>query len=349
MQITKGKLTSPQKVVVYGVEGIGKTTLAAGFPNPVFMDVEGSSGHLDVSRIDAPTGWRMLLAELDEFVKSNQGFDTLVVDSADWTEALAKREICEAAKVAAIGDVSYGVLYQRLAGQWGVFLGKLTEISKHMNVVLTCHAQLYKFEQPDEIGQYDRWTLKLQASFKVDLCAMTKEWADMLLFCNFKTFVVKTDTKAKAQGGERVMYASHHPAWDAKNRHGLPDEMPLEFAAIAHCIPTIHETKKQQEQKPAEQETSKKEPAKEDVQKADQSQQNKEAKIDESAFNHQVYDLMIINGITDDEMNAYLYRKGFFKVNGMTYHNLGADVVGQMVMPQNWERVINNINENRAK
>ena len=91
-----------------------------------------------------------------------------------------------------------------------------------------------KFEQPDEMGSYDRWELKLQNSGKCNVAAMVKEWADMVLFANYKTFVVTTqDKKNRAQGGSRVMYTTHHPCWDAKNRDGLPDELPFDFTQIA--------------------------------------------------------------------------------------------------------------------
>jgi hypothetical protein len=59
----------------------------------------------------------------------------------------------------------------------------------------------------------------------------------MVLFANYKTFIVKDeDKKNKVQGGKRVMYAAHHPCWDAKNRNGLPEELPFEYSAIAHCL-----------------------------------------------------------------------------------------------------------------
>lgn len=32
------------------------------------------------------------------------------------------------------------------------------------------------------------------------------------------------------------MYTSHHPCWDAKNRYGLPEEMPFEYESVAHII-----------------------------------------------------------------------------------------------------------------
>ena len=61
----------------------------------------------------------------------------------------------------------------------------------------------------------------------------------MVLFLNYKTYSVATDDKGKkhkGQGGVRTIYANHHPAWDAKNRHGLPDEFPMDYSYIAHIF-----------------------------------------------------------------------------------------------------------------
>ena len=87
-----------------------------------------------------------------------------------------------------------------------------------------------KLELPDEMGAYDRWEMKLSKQ----VAPLLKEWCDILLFLNYQTFVVTTENKSqKAQGGKRVMYTSHHPCWDAKNRHGLPDVLDLDYQSIA--------------------------------------------------------------------------------------------------------------------
>ena len=73
-------------------------------------------------------------------------------------------------------------------------------------MVLTAHAQIRKFEQPDELGAYDRWELKLGKKTSSQTSPLIKEWADMLLFANYKTFSVAVDDKGKkrkAQGGEQ--------------------------------------------------------------------------------------------------------------------------------------------------
>ena len=111
-------------------------------------------------------------------------------------------------------------------------------MDRGVHVVVTAHAKMRKFEQPDELGAYDRWELKLQKS----TAPLLMEWADMVLFANYKTTVVNVDGqgalkgKNKVQGGRRIMYTTHHPCWDAKNRFDLPEELPFDFSAIAHVI-----------------------------------------------------------------------------------------------------------------
>ena len=115
-------------------------------------------------------------------------------------------------------------------------------VDSGINVVLTAHAQMRKFEQPDELGAYDRWELKLGKKTSSQISPLVKEWADMVLFANYKTYAVAVDKdgkKFKAQGGDRVMYTTHHPCWDAKNRDGLPPEMPFEYSGIAYLFADV--------------------------------------------------------------------------------------------------------------
>lgn len=234
MNITQGKIIRPQKVVIYGPEGIGKTTLASRFPDPVFIDTEGSTYHMDVRRVDKPKSWAELNNVVKEFYLEDPVCKTLVIDTADWAEQLCVSSLCEKYKKKGIEDFGYGKGYTYLQEEFGKLLVSLESVIAHgINVVLTAHAKMRKFEQPDEVGAYDRWELKLTKQ----VAPMVKEWADLVLFANYKTYVVTTeDQKHKAQGGKRVLYTAHHPCWDAKNRHGLPDEIPMEYEAIRAAI-----------------------------------------------------------------------------------------------------------------
>lgn len=239
MNITRGKVATAQKVVLYGPEGIGKSSLAANFPEPGFIDTEGSTGNMDVARFDKPTSWTFILQQL-EYVKQNRPFKTLVIDTVDWAERMAIEHICNINQKASIEDFGYGSGYIKLEEEMGRFLNLLQDIvDQGINIVLTAHAQIRKFEQPDEMGAYDRYELKLGKKTSARTSSLVKEWADMVLFINYKTYSVATDDKGrkhKAQGGTRTMFTTHHPAWDAKNRHGLPDELPLDYAHIAHIF-----------------------------------------------------------------------------------------------------------------
>ncbi len=223
MQITRGKVESAQKVLIYGPEGIGKSTFAAAFPGAVFIDTEGSTKHMDVARLDTPVSWTMLLEEVRFIILNHSTCQTLVIDTIDWAEQLCVSHVCAKAQVGGIEDFGYGKGYTYLAEEFGNLLNLLSElIDRGVNVVLTGHAQIRKFEQPDEASAYDRWELKLQKK----TAPLVKEWVDAQLFANYKTFVVKSESKtAKASGGKRVAHTVHAAAWDAKNRHDLPEEM----------------------------------------------------------------------------------------------------------------------------
>lgn len=237
--ISSGIQPTAKKIVVYGVEGIGKSTLVSQFPDPLFIDTEGSTNYMDVKRLPKPSSWQYLKDEVD-FVKNNRPCKTLVIDTFDWAEMLEIQDLCAKNNVNGIESFGYGKGYIYSAEEIGKFLNQLSDVVDcGINVVLTAHATIRKFEQPDEMGAYDKYELKLGAKTGSRTAALVKEWADMVLFLNYKTFAVQIDKdgkKHKAQGGQRVMYATHHPCWDAKSRFNLPDEMPLAFSAISHIF-----------------------------------------------------------------------------------------------------------------
>ena len=242
MQIIKGKIPGAKKVVIYGPEGIGKSTFASKFPGAVFIDTEGSTKDMDVARLPRPTSWNMLLEEI-QYIKAHPSeCGTLIIDTIDWAEALCITHICDTHHKSGIEDFGYGNGYVYVKEEFGRFLNRLEDVVEAgIHVVLTAHAQIRKFEQPDEMGAYDRWELKLGKKTQSQTSPLVKEWADMLLFANYKTYSISVDDKGKkhkAQGGKRVMYTQHHPCWDAKNRYGLPDECDFDYGVIAAVIQT---------------------------------------------------------------------------------------------------------------
>lgn len=238
IKITKGVIPSAVKTLIYGPEGIGKSTLASQFPEALFIDTEGSTKRMDVARLPVPETWQDLLNEVEWVAQNPESCKTLIIDTLDWAEAICIKDLFQGKGVESPG---YGKGYVMLADEFMNLLKGLDKvIASGIHVVATAHAAMRKFEQPDEMGAYDRWELKLQKKTS----PLVKEWADMVLFCNYKTTVVNIDGqgtqkgKNKAMGGERVIYTTHHNCWDAKNRFGLPDKIPMAYESIESLIST---------------------------------------------------------------------------------------------------------------
>ena len=196
MEIIRGKIPCAKKVVIYGPEGIGKSTFASHFPDPVFIDTEGSTNSMDVARLPKASSWQMILQQVDYVRTHPEVCKTLVIDTIDWAEAMCVQHICDKHRKNGIEDFGYGNGYVYVKEELGRFLNKLSEVVEaNINVVLTAHAQIRKFEQPDELGAYDRWELKLGKKTSSQTSPLIKEWADMLLFT--KLFLWQSMTRGR--------------------------------------------------------------------------------------------------------------------------------------------------------
>ena len=231
-QIIRGKVKAAIRLTLYGVEGIGKSTLASHFPDPLFIDVEDGTKQLDVARLPKPETWKKLIGRIDEVIAEPDVCQTLVIDTIDRAEEMLIDLLCNENHVPSIEKIGggYGKGYTETAERLkkDLLLRLDRVIAKGVNVVLLAHAAMRKFEAPDS-AQYDRWELKVTKKS----APMIREWSDILLFANYDVMVVEEKGKAKAKGaGRRVMYANHHSTYDAKNRYGLPDEMELSFKPL---------------------------------------------------------------------------------------------------------------------
>lgn len=238
LQITKGKIQRPVRALIYGPEGIGKSTFGSKFPNALFVDAEDGTARLDVARISRPSSWPMFNSIIDELIRDCQGYKSLVIDTADWLENLCIAHILARENAASLIHVGggFGKGYIVLAEEWKRLLDKLSLLQdrQDMNIVFLAHSKIRHANLPTETGDFDRYEIRMNEVS----CAPLREWVELFLFINYKTYV-ETDSKGntRATGGkERVMYATRNACWDAKNRFGLPDEMPFDFAKIAHIF-----------------------------------------------------------------------------------------------------------------
>lgn len=236
LKITRGTIASPAKAVLHGVEGIGKTTWCAKAPRPLFLDTEKGTKQLAVDRVDCRS-WSDLEGAVLSLGRDREGYETVVIDSIDWAEQLAADALCKEEGKKSIEEFGFGKGYVILADRIRRLLHHLDGlVDRGMNVILIAHTKVARVSPPDQTDGYDRYELRTTKQ----VSPLIREWPDLLLFANYRVSIKEgTDGRAKAIGGrERVMYANRSAAWDAKNRHGLPDVLPFEFARVAHLFAT---------------------------------------------------------------------------------------------------------------
>lgn len=230
-QASKGKLHKPHRILIYGPDGVGKSTFGADAPNPIFLGSEDGTSNMDVTRFPKPRNIDDIFTAIANLTTEAHEHKTLVIDSLDWMEPMLWDAICVKHKKNSINDVGggFGKGYEEANNEWRALMRgiEMMQEKRQMNVIAVAHSQIKPFTDPEKNAAYDRYQLKLNEK----AAALWREFVETVLFANFKTFVKDTDErKAKAFGdGARVMYTERRPAWDAKNRLGLPFSLPLDW------------------------------------------------------------------------------------------------------------------------
>ena len=362
--ITAGKTAKGARVVLYGVEGIGKMTLAAQAPGAVFLDTEGSTLRYNLNRYPIPSSWEMLTDEVID-AGDNPDIRTLVIDSGDWAEKLCVKSVCAKNSKKGIEDFGYGAGYQYAVEEFGKLLNLLSDVTeKGKNVIIVAHAAIRSFTNPEEMGQYNRYTLELLDTPKCSNASALKEWADAVLFANYKDYIVEDDkTKKKyAQGGERVLYTQRTPAWDAKNRFGLQPVIPMTIEALAPIFadvqaaqpvtvapaqPTAAPTAPQpqpQQTKPAPVRETPAAP-----EKPRETAQNAPQGVTESwtGIPQALVDLMKAEGVEPFEVRLAVSQRGYYP-SDVPVGKYDPDFINGVLVGA-WPQVLGMIKDNRAK
>lgn len=231
--IIKGKQAGPVRIIVHGVDGVGKSTFAAAAPKPVFLGTEDGTDHLDVARFSTPETWNDLLEAIQALTVNPDGYETLALDSADWAEPMIWRAVCQREGVNSIEEVGggFGKGYTAALDLWRILLSALERLQRTqgMNVILIAHSFIKAFKNP-EGDDFDRYILKLNEK----AAALLREWSKGVYFANYETFAQKDKAK-RVRGvstGARYLYTQRTAAYDAKDRYGLPEKISLSWSAF---------------------------------------------------------------------------------------------------------------------
>ena len=233
-----GKQELPPRICIYGTHGIGKSTIASQFPEPIFISTEDGIDGLDVTSFPKATHVNDVVESIKTLIKEEHEFKTVVVDTVDWlVEPLVVEDVENTHDAK---DLAYGKGQMLVAESFREILQGLDALrrKRNMNVVLLAHANIVKFESP-MTEPYDRYTPKLPNRCN----ALLQEWVDVLGFAAFKVIIKKSDAgfnKEVTRGvttGERLLHLVENPAYLAKNRYACPDNIELKLEEIKKYIP----------------------------------------------------------------------------------------------------------------
>ncbi len=242
--IQHGRQPKPPRVLLYGVEGIGKSTFGSEAPKPIFVQTEDGLDEIDCDRFPLATKFDDVIAALKSLCNEKHDYESVVIDSLDWLERLVWDKLCEQYAVPSIEKVDGGYArgYMHALSLWREVLDHLNVLrAAGMVIVLIAHSKVERFEDP-ESSPYDRYSPRLHKH----AAALVKEWCDAVLFATRKMRTQSEDagfnrkrTLAHAigkDGGDRVMRAYGCPSCVAKNRYGIAEELPLSWSAFMTAL-----------------------------------------------------------------------------------------------------------------
>lgn len=247
--IKTGRENKPPRIMLYGSEGIGKSSWGAAAPNAIFVPTEDGLGEINCHKFPLATTLAEVIADLTALRDEPHDYQTVVLDSADWLERLIFDEVCREFGVRSIekADGGYGRGYVDALTHWRKVIDLLQDLrdQRNMIVIIVAHAKVERFEDPENTA-YDRYTPRLHKH----AASLIAEWVDAVLFAN-KKFRVSKDgdsrsvaTPIGADGGERMIRTVGSPACIAKNRFSLPSEIPLSWPAFIDAYQKAQEQNK---------------------------------------------------------------------------------------------------------
>lgn len=244
-QLRRIRATDPPRVLIYGPPGMGKTTLASEWPDPVFLQVEdGTPGDLELASFGRLSSFDEVMESIGSLYTEDHGQRTVVLDSLDKLEPLVWEKVCADNNWQTIEAPGYGKGYVSADAYWRELIEGMNALrrDKGMGVVYIAHSSIDTVNDP-MTQAYSRFDIRLHKR----AVGIFQDEVDAILFLNQDVSIKADDPKSKQGrvradgGGNRWIYAAPRPAFVAKNRYGVPDKLMYErgrgFAELAKHFP----------------------------------------------------------------------------------------------------------------
>ncbi|MCA6566603.1 MAG: ATP-binding protein, partial [Pseudanabaena sp. M151S2SP2A07QC] len=240
-QATSGVLIRPQVYTVYGPNGVGKTTLACSFEEPIILDLEDGSGFVGgVKRLGSGLlpDFATVESTVTELLSAKHTYKTLVIDSLEALESLISKALCEANEVDSIEAIGFGKGYVMAREKMEGLMLKLRGLrdAKKMNVIIVAHSTVKSFNDPKSNSTYDRYILRSNDK----LASVVKDLSDSIFFINNKVLTQdskQNPNKSKAfSTGERVIHTVWSHAYDAKSRYPVKEEISFTLDNVSQVV-----------------------------------------------------------------------------------------------------------------
>lgn len=226
--ITRGRTLDAPRIILYGMEGIGKSTFAANFPAPIFIQTEDGLGMIDCAKFPLAKSFDEVFQELVALETEPNEFKTIVIDSLDWLERLIWDKVAQDSKVNNIEQIGFGKGYTMALTFWRIALDHLESLHKQGKIILLlAHAVAEDYSDP-EVSSLKRFTPRLHKTAR----SLVAEYVDVILLA--------TRAFGAAKGGDqnnpRIVRTEASPYQVAKSRFAIPAELPLDADAVLYSI-----------------------------------------------------------------------------------------------------------------
>lgn len=229
-QMSDCKEVRPFFGAIYGVSGVGKTSLGAEMPSPVFIDLEGGTSELrSGKRLPKPNSYTQVLEQIKGLTTDSHDRKSLIIDSLDHIEPLVWDHVCysQDKKVTSLESIPYGKGYLFALDEWRKMISALAALreKRGMNILLVAHSIDRPAKDPTAMEDYNRFQMKLHEK----AAALWTEVVDCLFFANYETHVMR-DKKDKVKAfsdGSRFLFTERRAGFLAKNRFSLPFQVEM--------------------------------------------------------------------------------------------------------------------------